>query len=256
MLTYILGVALAIWLFYKRKVKGVKVEGPPLGLPAGTIRAYLSILIIAFPFNYLTITNSDIPGTIATAIFVVVAFYFGRRMKSKSVEEIVREIKHPDDLTLKKKADELPMYFPKYTVRLILVSLIVSFAVVNSLTLSRDLVQTNTSFDLLVTIAFFVLGTIARGVVQANLKKKVEQKVLSSTAPEEELVKALEKDQEGADSKSDKFMSVLALFTTIFSLVLFTGGWDLTLALFGGTLNISLREISLLVLNAYFGYRS
>lgn len=51
MITWILGGIITVWLILRRFGKDGKIEGEPLGMPRGTVRALITILIVAFPFN-------------------------------------------------------------------------------------------------------------------------------------------------------------------------------------------------------------
>jgi len=64
----------------KRFREDGRVSGYPLGMPRGTVRAYIAIIVVAFPFNYL-IVNQEIPRVVTSAIFILVAFYFETRRR-------------------------------------------------------------------------------------------------------------------------------------------------------------------------------
>ena len=100
MITWILGGFLLVWCLYNRFQEGGRVKGEPLGMPRGTVRAFITILIVAFPFGYL-IFGEEIPRYLVNAIFIVVAFYFeARRSGAEKLKQIVDEIKSPDAVEL------------------------------------------------------------------------------------------------------------------------------------------------------------
>ena len=78
MITWILGIALIIFVLIKRFGKDGRVEGYPLGMPRGTVRAIITLMVVSFPFTYI-IANSQIPSEIVNTIFILVAFYFEAR---------------------------------------------------------------------------------------------------------------------------------------------------------------------------------
>ncbi|MHA1497440.1 MAG: hypothetical protein ACTSRT_07805 [Promethearchaeota archaeon] len=82
MITWILGILILIWCIVKRVREGGKIEGYPLGMPRGTVRALITLMVVAFPFNYLLI-SSTIPVEISNALFILVAFYFEARKSGK-----------------------------------------------------------------------------------------------------------------------------------------------------------------------------
>ncbi len=80
MIFFIVLLIFGTWVLINRFSEGGKVEGHPLGMPRGTVRALNTIMIVAFPFGYL-LTGDAIPSLIVNVIFVVVAFYFEARRK-------------------------------------------------------------------------------------------------------------------------------------------------------------------------------
>src|SRR3990172_3157799 len=51
---------------------------PPLGLPTGSVRAVLALILCATMW-YLVYLGEAVPGLLASAVLLVVAFYFGVR---------------------------------------------------------------------------------------------------------------------------------------------------------------------------------
>ena len=92
MITWIIGFILVIWLIIKRYGKDGKIEGLPLGMPRGTVRAFITLLVITFPLIYI-MNGEQIPRLIVNAIFVLVAFYFqSRKEKTEKIKHIIKEI--------------------------------------------------------------------------------------------------------------------------------------------------------------------
>lgn len=259
MLSLILGVIILAWLLYQRLVKKVEVPEAPLGLPAGSIRAFTAILIVSFPFTYLWPLSGDIPGTIASAIFVVVAFYFKRRLTTRTTEEIVEEVKNPApaDAPAVREKQWHPLYIPKYSVRIVLITLVVSFALVNYLTVNVALAETNTSVDLVLVVAFFVLGTIAGSISNKRVEKDLRDKILTSDRPAEELVTEIEARKGELQTNFQRFFAVLTFFTTITALLLYVipGGETIVIPL-GDTFSYAVRDLLLLMINVYYGWRN
>ena len=69
MITWILGTLVIIWCLIARFREGGKIEGQPLRMPKGTVRAIITLMIVSFPFSYLLV-NEEIPGVITNAIFI------------------------------------------------------------------------------------------------------------------------------------------------------------------------------------------
>ena len=55
-------------------------------MPRGTVRAFITLLVITFPLIYL-INGEEIPRLIVNAIFVFTAFYFSLEFKIILVTE-------------------------------------------------------------------------------------------------------------------------------------------------------------------------
>lgn len=53
MITWILGGIILFWILLNRFSQDGKIKGQPLGMPRGTVRALITIMIVAFPFGYL-----------------------------------------------------------------------------------------------------------------------------------------------------------------------------------------------------------
>ena len=116
---FICGILL-IWCIVHRIGVGDKIEGPPLGMPRGTVRALITILIVSFPFTYL-LSGQQIPGLIINAIFIVVAFYFEARRGTRDKLNVIEDIKYPEEAEKKHDIDKEPLYLPKFSVRIILI---------------------------------------------------------------------------------------------------------------------------------------
>ena len=106
MISWILGLIIAIWCLIKRFKKDGRVSGYPLGMPRGTVRAYIAIIVVAFPFNYL-IVNQEIPRVVTSAIFILVAFYFEtRKTKREKLSILIHEVKHPEKAEEEKRKEQ------------------------------------------------------------------------------------------------------------------------------------------------------
>ena len=53
MITWILFGIFSVWCLINRFSEYGKVEGQPLGMPRGTVRAFITVMIVSFPFGYL-----------------------------------------------------------------------------------------------------------------------------------------------------------------------------------------------------------
>lgn len=175
MINLILGIMLAVWCFIKRVSYGGKVEGKPLGLPRGSIKAYITLLIITFPFHYIVI-GGEVPGLVINAIFVLVLFYFETRKAGKPVvklHQIIQVIKD-EWFGHKRKQEKNPLYLPKYSVRIsIIVALVVIFLIIPIGTYET----TTTLLDLIIIIGLFIIGQTFGGVANYKTRQRIKDQI-------------------------------------------------------------------------------
>ena len=97
MIPWIILLGLLIWVIFRRTRLDGKIEGQPLGMPRGTVRAIITITIVSIPLHFILL-GLTIPGIIVSALFIVVAFYFEARKPSEDrMKRIIREIRKPDE---------------------------------------------------------------------------------------------------------------------------------------------------------------
>ena len=174
MITWILAIVLGIWCLYKRFQEGGKVEGLPLGMPRGTVRAFVTLLIVAFPFNYL-IFIQEVPRLIINVIFVAVAFYFQTRkgQKEEEVRQIVHEVKNPIKIHDELKKQKKPLYLPKYSVRTLLFTMLIVILIWNTLGPQLAFRATETLIDLVLIVGLFSLGRLLRYIGFLRKNKQI-----------------------------------------------------------------------------------
>ncbi|MHA1294664.1 MAG: hypothetical protein ACTSQJ_18665 [Promethearchaeota archaeon] len=256
MIPWILFTVLIIWCLGKRFSANGKVEGQPLGMPRGTVRALITILIITFPLIYIS-KGKEIPSLITSAIFILVAFYFQSRKSDKDkLKRIVKDIQRPEKI---KEKEEAPLYLPKYTVRIILVITLISILIINTLGPNVPFETTNTLTDLLLIIGLFTVGTIFRSLGFSKTKRKIHEKVTNinnfQSLSQDKIIEILKDEELSWWKKEGKnILSVFVLIAVIISLLCYTIEWDyiiLTLPFY----LVSLRESLLLTVNIYYGFR-
>ncbi|MFX1488684.1 MAG: hypothetical protein ACFFBI_06015 [Promethearchaeota archaeon] len=257
MITWILGGILLVLILAKRFSKDGKIEGEPFGMPRGTVRALITIMIVAFPFGYL-FTEKPIPGLIVNVIFIVVAFYFeARRGEQEKLIQIVKELKG-SDLKLDDADDQrMPLYLPKYTVRSLLIVLIVIFITLNWLGPKVPFEQTNTLVDLLIIIGFFIIGVIFRAIKKVREKKdiKIQLKTMDASLSDAEIIKNLMSRKTSWYHRIGKsIVSIFMLIAVITALISYTISFDYLIIRIQ-TYDLTLVTLLLLLVNAYFGFR-
>jgi hypothetical protein len=257
MISWILAVIIAIWCLVKRFREGGRVSGYPLGMPRGTVRAYIAIIVVVFPFNYL-IVNQEIPRVITSAIFILVAFYFEtRKTKRERLSRLIHEVKHPEEA---KRKEKYPLYIPKYSVRSLLVLMLASILYFNFYGPNVPFEITNTLIDIFLVIIFFTLGSLFRRIGSSGEEREFKEGVRvklneTPTISDIAMIKYLEDQEPSWIQKTFKnFVSILTLFAILVALAMYTIGFDydlLILPLYAFTV----RSTLFLMINVYYGFR-
>lgn len=259
MITWILGIILIVFCIFKRFGKDGKVERQPLGMPRGTVRGLITLLIVSFPFTYL-LNGQEIPGLITNAIFILVAFYFQSRKSGKDrLKRIINEMKNPEKIEEKEKLEKKPLYLPKFTVRFLLIVMLALIIIINTLGPNVAFETTNTLFDLLIIICLFIVGAFFRGILVSGERKKVVNQIKNMQDYEnlskyEILIRLIEQKPSWLKQKGKNFLSILILAAVITALLCYTINWDYTI-LFLSYYEFSLRATLLLLINVYYGFR-
>lgn len=254
MITWIIGTILLAFVLFKRFTKDGRVEGYPLGMPRGTIRAIITIMIVLFPFKYI-IENTQIPSDIVTAIFLLVAFYYEARKSGDNRLKFIAEIINPEKAVEEKKKDIKPLYLPKYTVRISLLVILLVYYIIDLLFQNISLELTNTLIDILVIAILYFIGTFFRKIVNLWSKKKLKEQIEAIPNYKElskyDILEKLDKKRRGKVSNVSKsIFSIIVFLAVTTALLFFTAEIDFTLIL-----NISLRRALLLLINLYYGFR-
>jgi hypothetical protein len=258
MITWILGPILIIWCIINRFSKDGNIEDYPLGFPRGTIRAIITLMVIAFPFNYL-FANLEIPSMVTNSIFFLVAFYFEARKTGEEQLKLIKEIRNPEKYIEEKKKEKKPLYLPKYSVRIMLVLLLVAIVIINFYGPNVPFEITNTILDILVLVCFFFIGMIFRSMGLSRKKKKLKKQIEMipdyQTLSKYEILEKIKAKKPSSWEKTWKnLISILTFGAVTTGLILFTLDLDVSVPLFG-LFNLSLREALLLIINAYYGFR-
>ncbi len=257
MISFILLLIFGTWVLINRFSEGGKVEGHPLGMPRGTVRALNTIMIVAFPFGYL-LARKAIPSLIVNVIFVVVAFYFeARRSKQEKLRQIIDEMKRPDIILQDSKKEKKPLYLPKYSVRFLLVLMLSITLITYYLGPQVPFEVTNTIFDLLIIIILFIIGASFRSIVNSREGKRFKEKIgnMDASLTEVEIIEKIMLEETSWWKRKGKNLLSIVMFSIVVSaLICFTFEWDLTLFdLYDYRLTVV--GFLLLLINAYYGFR-
>ncbi|MFW9998581.1 MAG: hypothetical protein ACFE9Q_01590 [Candidatus Hodarchaeota archaeon] len=259
MISFILLGIFGTWVLINRLSEGGKVEGHPLGMPRGTIRGLSTILLVAFPFGYI-LSGKDIPSLIVNVIFVVVAFYFeARRSEHEKIKNIVDEMKRPDYYIQESTKQKMPLYLPKYSVRFLIVLMLIITLIANYLGPRVNFEVTNTIFDLLIIIILFIIGASFRSILNSREKKKMKNRIANmdaSLSDVEIIEKLMVEEISWWKRKGRNILSVVMFIIVVISLICFSFEWDLTIFnITDPDYSLTLIGFLLLFINAYYGFR-
>ena len=254
MITWILGIALIIYVLINRFGKDGRVEGYPLGMPRGTVRALITLMVVSFPFTYI-IANSQIPSEVVNTIFILVAFYFEARKGEDSRLKIIEEIKSPEKISEEKRLTKKPLYLPRYTVRISLMLFLIVFYLIDIFIQPISLELTNTLIDILVIAILYFIGTFFRAIGQIFSKKKLKEQIEKIPSYQElskyDIFEKLDEQKRGSFSNFGKnLFSIIVFIAVAAALFFYSFGIDFTLIF-----DVSLGRALLLLINIYYGFR-
>jgi hypothetical protein len=258
MITWILSIIMLIWVMVKRVGKDGKLEEYPLGLPHGTIRAIITIMIVAFPFNYI-LTGHEIPGIITNSIFILIAFYFEARKSETHPLDVIKEIKDPLKVAEERKKDVKPLYLPKYSIRISLVFLLISIILGNYFGPNIPFQTVNTLLDILTIILLYFIGSFFRSIGNKRRTNKLKNQIKAipnyQSLSKYEILDKIQEKKPGFWVKTWRNgISLITFISVTLALIAYTFDWDFTFTILS-IYNLSLREALLLLITVYYGFR-
>ena len=259
MISWILFAIFCTWVLINRFSEGGKIEDEPLGMPRGTVRALMTILLVAFPFTYI-IRGDEIPGLIVNIIFIVVAFYFeSRRSVHEKLKEIVEEVKTTDLVVKDVRKPKKPLYLPKYSVRFLLVVTLVITQIMIFLQPSVSFQITSTLADLLLIIVLFIIGASFRSILKAREKNKLKDKIanMDASLSDVQVIEKLMLEEASWWKRTGKnILSLIMLIIVIIALLFYTFNLDyIIVEISTPYYKLTVVGLLLLLVNAYYGFR-
>jgi hypothetical protein len=264
MISWILGIILISYVLIRRFAKNGRIEGFPLGMPRGTVRAIITLMIVSIvlsyipPFNFIS-GETIIPAEIVNTIFILVAFYFEARKGGDERLKLLKEIRKPLKAAEEKKKEKKPLYLPKYSVRISLMVLLLIYFIIDIFyPTSLNLEIQNTLIDILLIAILYFIGTFFRAIGLKTQKKKLKEQLEKIPNYQElskyDILERLDQENKGKSGNFWKsFFSITVFITVVISLFLFTINLDFVIPLIVTT--VSLRRALLLLTNLYFGFR-
>jgi hypothetical protein len=250
MLTWIVLVLLTLWLLRQRVGKEKINTDLPLGLPEGTIRGLLALVVVSFPFTFFW-RDEPVPSIVSNMVFVIIAFYFEKRSHGTPIKEVLAQISEE-----KKKItrDQLPMYWPKYTVRSLLIVLVIVLFINSYLVTNPMPPVINTFVDIIAMVGSFIIGMAGHSIEIRMFKHKVLKRKAKTSETLQQAAQALEKESRAKNSKLGSLVAYLVCAALFFSLFLFTFNLSINIPLVYG-LELPIREALFMSVNVYFGFR-
>jgi small-conductance mechanosensitive channel len=250
MLAWILTIVLLVWLFHKRLGRSEIVKEAPLGLPEGTVRAFLAIIVVSLPLTFIWL-NIKIPIIVSNIVFLVTAFYFEKRSQRQTAKEVAKDIQQPIPETSR---DVLPMYWHKYSVRILLVTMIIVLFIFSQFGPEQLIDARYTIVNLLIMIFSFVLGLAGKRVETSYTTRKIKKYAKKRNITPLEAAKDLELKLKKQSLQFESAFAVIVIFAVLMSLFMFTFNLDIPIII-PGVVPISVTENLLQLLSVYFGFR-
>jgi hypothetical protein len=127
---------------------------PPLGLPRGSVRALLTLLIVAVVIVQLA-RGHDVELLWTETLMIALAHYFTARRFIRLSPEIIRRLTEEGQL----EAEPRPLYLPRFSIRIILVVAFIGLAVY---LYRQDRLFQSQAMSILGVVFAYLLGIVAR----------------------------------------------------------------------------------------------
>jgi hypothetical protein len=134
---------------------GPAAKQPPLGLPAGSVRALLCLVIVSF-LVLQTARGIRVDVVWSEALMITLAHYFTTRRFVPLSRELRAKLEAEGEI----EPDESPLYLPKHSVRILLIAAFVGLGLYLH---SHGRLFEPQSLSLLVSVGAYLLGITVRG---------------------------------------------------------------------------------------------
>jgi hypothetical protein len=130
---------------------------PPLGLPSGSVRALLTLLIVSGVMVQVA-RGQEVEPLWTETLMIALAHYFTSRRFIRLSPDAIRRLEAEGQI----EAESHPLYLPRHTVRAVLMLTFLGFAVY--LYQQNQLFQP-AALSLLGVVFSYLLGILARGIL-------------------------------------------------------------------------------------------
>ncbi|MEX2685016.1 MAG: hypothetical protein Q6373_025805 [Candidatus Sigynarchaeota archaeon] len=210
----------------------------------------LAIIVVSLPFMFFW-RGEPVPSIVANLVFIVIAFYFEKRSQKSTVKEAAMQI---SEERKKIPRDQLPLYLPRYSVRVILVALVVSLFINSYFVASPLPTAINTFIDILAMVGSFIFGMLGRAIEVNMAKRKILKRKKKTGETLQQAAQVLERENKLVSARIGSFIAYLVCAAMIISMFLYTFKIPLLLELAPGV-SIPIREALFMSVNVYFGFR-
>lgn len=131
---------------------------PPLGLPQGSVRALLTLLIVAVVVSNLA-RGRDLDPLWVQTLLVALAHYFATRRLAALPPDVFRRLERERLV----EGERHPLFLPRYTIRLIIVA---SFVGLAAFLYREGRLWEPKTISLLGIVFAYLVGTMIRGLTE------------------------------------------------------------------------------------------
>jgi hypothetical protein len=130
---------------------------PPLGLPSGSVRALLTLLIVAVVIAQV-VRGREVEPLWTETLMIALAHYFTSRRFINLAPDVMRRLEAEGRI----ETEANPLYLPRHTIRALLMLTFVGFALY--LYRENELLQPP-ALSILGVVFAYLLGIVARGLL-------------------------------------------------------------------------------------------
>jgi hypothetical protein len=127
---------------------------PPLGLPGGSVRALLTLLIVAVVLVQVA-RGKEVEPLWTETLMIALAHYFTSRRFTRLAPEAIRRLEAEGQI----EVESHPLYLPRHTIRTVLILAFVGFAV---FLYREERLFERAAVSLLGVVFAYLLGILAR----------------------------------------------------------------------------------------------
>ncbi len=134
----------------------VQRRRPPLGLPPGSVRALLSLMVVSAVITE-TVRGHPLDVPLAESLMIVLALYFSARRVVNVSPDIREQLEQQGQIA----PEQHPLYLPRFSIRVII---LLSFAGAAAYLYQHGQLFTSEAFSSIGLVAAYFVGIILRPV--------------------------------------------------------------------------------------------